>query len=188
MGKRDRYKLRESDFFKIDGLSEVEGGVALPADIFEMLESFVIEKKMPDPRGINSYMLDSEGEGNNRILRAGGYVGAMVFKDGTQIEILPMISAKNSKGEELSNKRIFLNMLKSMRNLPLTNYNMNNRASEALNVFESFILAFINEVTGIVKNGLKQSYQPFEDNEHFLKGKVIYAKHATKNFAHKDKF
>lgn len=188
MGKRDRYKLRESDFFKIDGLSEVEGGVALPADIFEMLESFVFEKKMPDPRGINSYMLDSEGEGNNRILRAGGYVGAMVFKDGTQIEILPMISAKNSKGEELSNKRIFLNMLKSMRNLPLTNYNMNNRASEALNVFESFILAFINEVTGIVKNGLKQSYRPFEDNEHFLKGKVIYAKHATKNFAHKDKF
>lgn len=80
MGKRDRYKLRESDFFKIDGLSEVEGGVALPADIFEMLESFVFEKKMPDPRGINSYMLDSEGEGNNRILRAGGYVGAMVSR------------------------------------------------------------------------------------------------------------
>ena len=39
-----------------------------------------------------------------------------------------------------------------------------------------------------IVDGLKQSYRPYEDNEHFLKGKVIYAKHATKNFAHKDKF
>ncbi|MBP0957152.1 MAG: hypothetical protein J5997_07285 [Oscillospiraceae bacterium] len=188
MGKRDRYKLQENNFFKIDGVSDIEGGVAIPSDIFEMLESFVYDKKMPDPRGINSYMLSPEGEGNNRILRAGGYVGALVFKDGTQIEILPMLSAKNNKGEELSNKRVFLNMLQSMRNLPLTNYNLNTRAAENLNVFESFILAFINEVSGIVRNGLKQSYQPIIENEHFLKGKVVYAKHATKNFAHKDKF
>ncbi|MBQ5332166.1 MAG: hypothetical protein J6K92_02740 [Oscillospiraceae bacterium] len=188
MGKRDRYKLRESEFFKIDGLSDIEGGTPIPLDIFEMLESFVAEKKMPDPRGINSYMLDAEGEGNNRILRAGGYVGALVFKDGTQIEILPMLSARNSKGEELSCKRVFLNMLKSMKNLPLTNYNLNTRAAENLNVFESFILAFINEVSVIVKNGLKQIYSPIIENENFLKGKVVYAKHATKNFAHKDKF
>ncbi|MBP1547708.1 MAG: hypothetical protein J6A37_14075 [Oscillospiraceae bacterium] len=188
MGKRDRYKLREGEFFCIDGLSDKDGGTPIPADVFTMLEDFVKEKKMPDPRGINSYMLNAEGEGDSRILRAGGYVGTLVFKDGTQIEILPYLSAKNKKGEILSNKRVFLNMLKSMRNLPLTNFNLNTKAAENLNVFESFILAFINEVTGIVKNGLKQSYRPYEDNEHFLKGKVIYAKHATKNFAHKDKF
>ena len=45
MGKRDRYKLQENNFFKIDGLSDVEGGVAIPLDIFEMLESFVYDKK-----------------------------------------------------------------------------------------------------------------------------------------------
>lgn len=188
MGKRDRYKILESQFFTIEGSSQRENGVALPEGIFEMLESFALEKKMPDPRGINSYMLTAEGEGNERILRAGGYVGAMVFKDGTQIEILPMLSAKDKNGNFLSNKRVFLNMLQSMRTIPLTHYNMNTRAAENLNVFETFILAFINEVYGIVKNGLKQAYTPYEDNERFLKGKVIYAKHATKNFAHKDKF
>ncbi len=188
MGKRDRYKILETQFFTIDGSSEREGGVALPEDIFNMLENFVVEKKMPDPRGINSYMLTPEGEGKERVLRAGGYVGAMVFKDGTQIEILPMLSAKDRHSNLLSNKRVMLNMIKSMKSIPLTNYNMNTRAAEALNVFESFILAFINEVYGIVKNGLKQTYTPYEDNEHFLKGKVIYAKHATKNFAHKDRF
>ena len=188
MGKRDRYKIKESQFFTIMGSSERENAVPIPEETFDMLESFVLEKKMPDPRGINSYMLNLEGEGKERILRAGGYVGAIVFKDGTQIELLPMISAKDKAGNELSNKRVFLNMLKSMRTIPLTNFNMNTRAAENLNIFETFILAFINEVFGIVRNGLKQCYTPFVDNEHFLKGKVVYAKHATKNFAHKDKF
>ena len=114
MGKRDRYKLRETQFFTIEGSSEREGGIPLPEHIFDMLEGFVLEKKMPDPRGINSYILTAEGEGSERILRAGGYVGAMVFKDGTQVEILPMLAARNRKGEYLSNKRVLLNMLKSM--------------------------------------------------------------------------
>lgn len=188
MGKRDRYRITESQFFTIEGSSQRENGVPLPEPLFDMLEDFSLEKKMPDPRGINSYMLTPEGEGRERILRAGGYVGAMVFKDGSQVELLPMLNAKDKQGNELSNKRILLNMLKSMRTIPLTNYNLNSRAAENLNIFETFILAFINEVYGIVKNGLKQCYTPYINNENFLKGKVIYAKHATKNFAHKDKF
>lgn len=188
MGKRDRFKIFENQFFTIEGSSERESGFPMPEHIFTMLEDFVLEKKMPDPRGINSYMLTADGEGSERTLTSRGYVGAIVLKDGTQIELLPGLSAKNSKGTELSPKRVFLNMLKSMRTLPLTNYNLNTRAAENLNIFETFILAFINEVTGIVQNGLKQCYTSYENNENFLKGKVIYAKHATKNFAHKDKF
>ena len=99
-----------------------------------------------------------------------------------------MLAARNRKGEYLSNKRVLLNMLKSMKALPLTNYNLNTRAAENLNIFETFILAFINEVQAIVHNGLKQCYAPHIENERFLKGKVIYSLHATKNFAHKDKF
>lgn len=188
MGKRDRYRILEGQCFTIEGSSPRENSVPIPEELFRMLESFVLEKKMPDPRGINSYMLDCEGEGNERILRAGGYVGAMVFKDGTQVEILPMLSAKDRNGNVISNKRVFVNMVKTMKTIPLTNYSMNSKAVENLNVFETFILAFINEVYGIVKNGLKQAYTPHIENENFLKGKVIYAKHATKNFAHKDKF
>lgn len=188
MGKRDRYRIHESQFFTIEGSSERDNAVPIPQETFDMLEDFVLDKKMPDPRGINSYMLTLEGEGKERILRAGGYVGAIVFKDGTQIELLPMLSAKDKDGNVLSNKRVFLNMLKSMKTIPLTNFNMNTRAAENLNIFETFILAFINEVFGIVKNGLKQCYTPCIENENFLKGKVVYAKHATKNFAHKDKF
>lgn len=188
MGKRERYRLCESQFFTIEGSSERKDGVPISEELFCRLESFIYEKKMPDPTGRNSYMMQPEGEGRERILRAFGYVGAIVFKDGTQIELLPMLSALDSNGNTVSNKRVMLNMLHTMRTLPLSNYNINTRAAEGLNIFETFILAFINDVQLIVRNSLKKAYQPYTDNERFLKGKVIYSLHATKNFAHKDKF
>lgn len=188
MARKDRFRIFESQFFTIAGSSVREGGLPIPKPLFEQIERFSLEKQMPDPRGINSYILNSEGEGDERILKAGGYVGAMVMKDGTQIEILPMLQAKSKDGKVLSHKRVFLNMLASMNSIPLTRTALNSRAAENLNIFESFILAFINEVQGIVRNGIKQAYTPFINNENFLKGKVVYAKHATKNFAHKDKF
>ncbi|MGN0666165.1 MAG: McrC family protein [Huintestinicola sp.] len=188
MGKRDKYKLCETQFFTIEGSSERENGIPIPMDTFLRLESFIHETKMPDPSGRNSYLMAFEGSGNERILRCGGYVGCLVFKDGTQIELLPMLSAVDKHGNKLSNKRVMLNMLKSLRTLPLTDYNLNTRAAENLNIFETFILAFINEVTLIVHDGLKKAYAPYTANERFLKGKVVYSLHATKNYAHKDKF
>ncbi|MBQ5315995.1 MAG: hypothetical protein J6I96_00410 [Oscillospiraceae bacterium] len=186
--KKDRYRITETQFFTIEGSSRREGGLPLPEQIFDMLAEFSLEKRMPDPRGINSYILDLEGEGKERVLRAGGYVGTIVFKDGTQFEILPMLQAKRKDGTVVSNKRVFLDMVSSLKSVPLNKNTLNTKAAENLNIFETFILAFINEVHGIVKNGIKMAYTPFENNENFLKGKVIYAKHATKNFAHKDKF
>ena len=186
--KKERYRISENEFFTVEGSSQREGGLPLPEPIFEMLRDFALEKRMPDPRGINSYILYAEGEGKERILRAGGYVGTIVLKDGTQFEILPMLAAKDKTGKVISTKRVFLNMLSAMKDVPLDIDNLNTRAAENLNIFETFILAFISEVQGIVLNGIKQAYTPYENNENFLKGKVIYAKHATKNFAHKDKF
>ncbi|MBQ5330793.1 MAG: hypothetical protein J6F31_06045 [Oscillospiraceae bacterium] len=188
MAKKDRFRIYESQFFTIEGSSKRDGALPIPEELFDSLEKFSLEKRMPDPRGINSHILEPEGTGKERVLKAGGYVGAMVFKDGTQIEILPMLQSKDKKGNVVSRKRVFLNMLASMKFIPLTRQIVNSRAAENLNIFESFILSFVNEVQGIVRNGIKQAYTPFVNNENFLKGKVVYAKHATKNFAHKDKF
>jgi 5-methylcytosine-specific restriction enzyme subunit McrC len=133
MAKRDRYRIYETQYFYIRGSraesEEDANGIALPRDTFEMLEDFSYEKKMPDPRGMNSFILESEGEGDTRVLRAGGYVGAIVFKDGTQIELLPMLRARDKEGKELSNKRVFLTMLGSIKEVPLTEKSLNTRAA-----------------------------------------------------------
>ena len=96
--KKERYRISENEFFTVEGSSQREGGLPLPEPIFEMLRDFALEKRMPDPRGINSYILYAEGEGKERILRAGGYVGTIVLKDGTQFEILAMLAAKDKTG------------------------------------------------------------------------------------------
>ncbi len=188
MGKRDRYKICGQEFFTIAGEHAVEGGIPLPVETFEQLERFILEKRMPDLTGNRSYILTPQGSGDTRTLKAAGYVGSIVFKDGTQVEILPMLSGVDEEGNKLSQKRILLNMIHSMKSLPLSNSNINLNAVEGLNIFEMFVLSFINDVQIIIRNSLKRMYVPYTNNERFLKGKVVYNLHATKNFAHKDKF
>ncbi|MCR5168298.1 MAG: McrC family protein [Oscillospiraceae bacterium] len=188
MGKRDRFHIKESEFFTIEGSSKREGGIPIPEHEFGLLEDFVYENPLSSLPGQPDYMLRPSGEGKERILTADGFAGAVVLKDGTQFEILPNLSVISKDGKRLSEKHMLLEMIQSVKSFPLGNYNINTMAAEKLNIFETFVLSFVNSCMLIINNGLKQAYVPFLNNENFLKGKVDYAKHATKNFAHKDKF
>lgn len=188
MGKRDRFSIKESEFFMIEGSSKREGGIYLPESDFEKLENFVLENPLSSLPGQPYYLLEPGGEGNERILKASGFAGTIVLKSGTQFEILPSLPVISAEGQKISEKHMLLLMLKSIRSLPFGKYNINSMAAERLNIFENFVLSFVNDCFDIVNNGLKQKYIPHLANENFLKGKVDYGKHATKNFAHKDKF
>ncbi|MBQ8569377.1 MAG: hypothetical protein IJ446_09205 [Oscillospiraceae bacterium] len=188
MGKRDRFSIKESEFFMIEGAPSKEGGTSIPESEFVKLENFVLENPLSALPGQPYYLLEPIGEGKERILKAGGYAGTIVLKNGTQFEVLPNLSIISADGRHLSEKHMLLEMMQSIKTLPLEKYNINTMAAERLNIFETFVLAFVNECFDVVNNGLKQKYTPHLANENFLKGKVDYGKHATKNFAHKDKF
>ena len=187
MGKMDRFHIKEGEYFIIEGNDDKEG-IPIPEHEFSRLEDFVLENPLSALPGQPNYMLMPSGEGKTRRLKADGFAGAIVLKDGTQFEVLPNLSLISEDGKKLSEKHMLLEMLQSIRSLPFDKFNINTMAAEKLNIFENFVLAFVNECFLIVNNGLKQAYTPFLNNERFLKGKVDYAKHATKNFAHKDKF
>ncbi len=187
MGKRDRFSIKEGQHFVIEG-NDDKNGIPIPEHEFKRLEDFVLENPLSSLPGQPDYMLAPSGEGEERILKADGFAGAIVLKDGTQFEVLPDLSIISKDGTRLSEKHMLLEMIQSIKALPLGNYNINTMAAEKLNIFETFVLSFVNECFLIVNNGLKQSYIPTLENERFLKGKVDYAKHATKNFAHKEKF
>lgn len=188
MGKLDRFSIKESEFFTIEGSSERKGGVPVNEHDFELLESFVLDNPVSALPGQPTHLLEPSGEGKERILKAKGFAGAVVLKNGTQFELLPALSIISKDGRRLSEKHMFLAMMKANPALPLGDYNINTMAAEKLNIFETFALSFVNDCFLIINDGLKKTYTPFENNENFLKGKVVYAKHATKNFAHKDKF
>ncbi len=188
MANMDRYTIKESEFFTIKGSSERAGGCPVLRHDFELLESFVLENPLSALPGQPTYLLEPSGEGDERILTAKGFAGAVVLKNGTQFEMLPALSIISKEGKRLSEKHMFLEMMKANPALPLKDYNINTMAAEKLNIFETFCRSFVDDCFLIINDGLKQCYTPFENNENFLKGKVVYNKHATKNFAHKDKF
>jgi 5-methylcytosine-specific restriction enzyme subunit McrC len=128
----------------------------------------------------------SSKRGIGKIITARNYVGLVIMKDGTAIEILPKIY---SKGEVDScvTKKVFLEMLKTVKEVPYKTFNVSSLKAEHINLFEIFIRMFIEEVYAIVKGGLKTSYLSYSGNESFFKGKLLVLKHIKHNMCHKER-
>lgn len=84
------------------------------------------------------------------------YVGLIQLKKNVQIQILPKIAFLKEEKDET--KKVFLKMLRSMKDFSgktAANANLN---PENMNLYEIFINLYIQEVRRLVKNGIKSSY------------------------------
>ena len=77
-------------------------------------------------------------------------------------------------------KRIFLEMLKTLKDVTFKDFNVSQLHTERLNLLEIFIKMFLDEVSILTKQGLKAAYTPVEENERFYKGKLL----ASQNIKH----
>ena len=130
---------------------------------------------------------DKEGD----FLQARNYVGIIQTKNGDTLEILPKIhdndDSNNEKAVENS-KKILLTMLKTLRNHPFKNISIANLKSLNLPLLEIFISMFLDEVSKLIKIGIKSDYVELEDNLKFLKGKLKISEQIRKNIIHKERF
>ncbi|WNL15710.1 McrC family protein [Arcobacter cryaerophilus gv. pseudocryaerophilus] len=108
----------------------------------------------------------------------------MQTKDGTTIEILPKI--KNATTEK--SKEILIKMLKTLKNSPFKNLSVANLKSSKIPLFEIFISMFLEELTVLVRNGIKSDYISKEENLKFLKGKLKISEQIKYNTIHKERF
>ncbi|WP_103604440.1 McrC family protein [Campylobacter concisus] len=125
------------------------------------------------------------------FLQAQNYVGIIQTKSGDSLEILPKIHDNdNSNNEEAveNSKRILLRMLKTLKNHPFKNINIANLKSLNLPLLEIFISMFLDEVSKLIKIGIKSDYVELEDNLKFLKGKLKISEQIRKNIVHKERF
>ena len=123
------------------------------------------------------------------VISIRNYVGLIEMKNGFQIQVLPKIDF--SSGEDIGNqttKRIFLKMLRSMKDFPCKVFNDANLKADRMNLYELFINMYLQEVRQILKQGLKSGYIEKEDNLHFYKGKLIANEHIRQNLSHKERF
>ena len=119
------------------------------------------------------------------ILKSQNYVGVLQTKSGFVLEILPKIAEKDNI--ELS-KNILIKMLKTLKNTPFKKIDLTNLKTEKFHLLDIFIEMFIDEVFGVVKKGIKSDYIVREENQPFLKGKLLINKQIQKNFIHKERF
>ena len=123
------------------------------------------------------------------VVTVKNYVGMIQMKNGYRIQVLPKISFDSGDDtENKETKRIFLKMLKSMKDFPGKVFNDANLKAEHMNLYEIFINMYLQEVRQLVKHGIKSDYVTQEDNLKFYKGKLLTGRHIKTNMAHKERF
>lgn len=181
MKKFKRYVVTEADcFVKRASADDTNNFIVISEQNFERLDDFAASRKYSVIHKITL----SDGR---EALQPARYVGIIMLKDGTQIEILPQICLDREENI-VASKTLLLRMLEGIREIPVRRVDERYFKKEQLNLFEIFVRMFTEEVLNVVQNGLKQTYVPYRGNEMFVKGKTIYSEHARKNFAHKEKF
>ena len=148
-------------------------------ETFDSLEKFVLENEKTA-----QYLKITTKSGFGKVLQAQNYVGVIQTKDGTTIEILPKI--KNATTEK--SKDILIKMLKTLKNSPFKNLSVANLKSSKIPLFEIFISMFLEELTVLVRNGIKSDYISKEENLKFLKGKLKISEQIKYNTIHKERF
>lgn len=156
----------------------------LPERTFKALEEFILSNNS-NSDAVELLSL-SVRRGIGKIITAHNYVGLITTKDGTVIEILPKIY--NGGIDIADTKRIFLEMLKTLKDVSFKDFNLSNLHVDRLSIFEIFIAMFVEEVSRITKQGLKSYYTLVEENARFFKGKLSVTQNIKANLISRERF
>lgn len=116
------------------------------------------------------------------------YVGLIQMNNGMQIQVLPKISLGVEEDQNKETKKIFLRMLRSMRDFPSKMFNDAALKVDQMNLYELFINMYLQEVRRLVKRGMKSAYVAQEDNLKYFKGKLQVGRQIRLNAGHKERF
>jgi len=159
---------------------------------FTALETLILENNAGSDTEAVELLSLSAHRGGEKVITARNYVGVITMNDGTAIEILPKIAGHHiARGEEKQIeqvRRIFLEMLKSLKDVTFKDFNISHLRVERLDLLEIFMKMFLDEVRILAKQGLKASYTPVESNEPFYKGKLLAAQNIKHNLVNRQRF
>ena len=168
--------LKEYDFLTV---KEGSQGECISTNNFEAIENFVLTNEQAIP-----YLKITTKKGYGKILRAQNYVGVLQTKDGTTIEILPKIE----EVEIEESKTILIKMLKTLKKSPFKHFNMAHLKSTKMPLLEIFITMFLDELSQLIRKGIKSDYITKEENLAYLKGKLQIKEQIAQNYIHKERF
>ena len=162
----------------------------LPEDVFHDLEEFIHAFSGDnDHADALEFLKISFRRNVGDIISVNNYVGLIQMQNGYQVQVLPKIDfgSDPDKGNE-ETKRVFLRMLRSMRDFPSKVFNDANLKMDRMTLYEIFINMYLQEVRTLVKHGIKSAYVAREDNLNFYKGKLKVKEQIKRNAAHGERF
>ena len=152
-------------------------------DLIEFIHSFTGDEEYSDAL---EFLKVGYRRNVGDYVSVNNYVGLIQMQNGYQIQVLPKIDFghdMDSKNEQ--SKRVFLRMLRSMRDFPSKEANLK---MDRMTLYEIFINMYLQEVRTLVKQGIKSAYVAREDNLNFYKGKLVVNEHIRRNAAHRERF
>ena len=161
----------------------------LPEKVFRNLEEFI---RMFSGDDDHADALEFLRIGYRRnigdVVSVNNYVGLIQMQDEYQIEVLPKIDLGDSDEGYNETQKVFLRMLRSMKDFPSKVFTNANLRVVRMNLYEIFISMYLQEVRILVKHGLRSSYLENEDNLRYYKGKLIVSEQIKLNIAHGERF
>ena len=155
-------------------------------DLIEFIHEFIGDEGNSDAL---EFMRINYKRNVGDVVTIKNYVGLIQMKNGYQVQILPKISFVKGEGPgHKETKRIFLKMLRSMKDFPSKVFNDASLKVDRMNLYEIFINMYLQEVRQLVKHGIKSVYVMQEDNLRYYKGKLQVSQHIKANVAHGERF
>lgn len=155
---------------------------------FENLWNFILENKGGDDA---DEVMSVHVKGGRPYIKTGRYVGTVQTKDGQVIEILPKIYKSGDRAEEniALCRRVFLRMLSCFQQSQAKTFqDANLSTKENFPILEAYISRYLSEVERLLMDGLTKNYFQVEENQKFLKGKLLINKQISKNCVDKTRF
>ncbi len=161
----------------------------LDKDIFTEFDKFVRENTSEgDETAALDFFRAFAKKGVGDVIQARNYVGLVQLESGFQIQVLPKIDFIVDDEADSITTKVFLEMLRRMKDFPGKVYNAANLKTDRMNLYEIFINMYIQQVAELTKRGLKSDYIPKKENLNFFKGKLLINEHIIKNMVHREKF
>lgn len=186
--RKNYYCIKEYGYFVDESVAQgiEDFGVKLPHKTFLNLEELVLKNN--DDENVDKIFTLSSKRAVGKVIRVKNYVGVIQLKDGAILEILPKIYSKNIEESYDKTRRILLKMLRTVKNLPFYKYDLSSLSTEHMTLLEIYIHMFLEELSLIIKQGLKASYMQTEENTNAFKGKLLVNHHIKHNIVHKERF
>ncbi len=140
---------------------------------------------LPEAENVVSYGYHRGQE----TIRMGTYAGLISLPGGAILEVLPKIFETQSTDPETHGpaRTALLRMLRHLPDCPFRTLTNAHLGATRLPLWNVFVLAFLDTLTTVARQGLQTAYQTIENNQPFVRGRLQPARHLRENLVHAER-